>query len=243
MITAAAGLPRAAYNPDSPDAAILAAWEMIRANRAMVYSHDGEEWSDEREAITSAYDDEQYANEALIEKSQPRTPSGVALKLKLQITGDCERWIDSTLCTNGVAALHARRSEMEGNGAMVLDCIVDLIRIEWQQALAAYDEIEAQLTAFNDLYALVEENEHGAVGPDDLATRIGTAAEAFQHRICSASAAAMRRLVRTLTPDRDALMRKLGLLLGEGCGDDAPLWLARDISYLTGQLEAPKAAA
>jgi hypothetical protein len=51
------------------------------------------------------------------------------------------------------------------------------------------------------------------------------------------SSEALRELLRTFTPNHDAYLRKVEIMVGEGI-DHALPWLARDTAFLIGHLDA-----
>lgn len=233
-----------AFDPDSSDAQILEGFERVRAHRAYAYSFDGAPYDPARDEEMEA-DAQQIADEDQVYGNVADTLPGVVARLLLLIPClDNSRWIDRGLMHQGFLALYREIKALDGHAQQIAYAAHELIDIEWQQNLAAY---EKSLTDFRLALRV-----RGAVDAEQFRRRDAGEAECAFLRAADVLAdeleerfsndAQVRQLVRTLVPDHAAYLRKLEIIIAEAYQEDAALWLARDTNFLVGRIDADGSA-
>lgn len=227
-----------AFDPDSADSEILEAQDKVRRQRAWAYSFDGK--PDAPDAEIAAADERVIAFEDAIHDNHASTIPGVIARLQTLLTRECDRWIDRALSEGGFIAVYRRRGELDGDQQQMVHAIHELYHLDWDQALAAFERAEADLSqagaarAVTDPAALEAHFRGEREGP---AADADNATEQVQNHFIDRSGDALTALLRTITPDHDAYLRKVQIMAAEGI-DHALPWLARDTSFLIGQLYA-----
>ncbi|KQO13259.1 hypothetical protein [Sphingomonas sp. Leaf242] len=226
------------FDPDSADSTILEAQDEVHRQRAWVYSFDGKPDAPEEEIAAS--DERIIAVEDQIHDNHASTIPGIIARLQTLLTRECDRWIDRAMSEGGFIAVYRRIKELNGDQRQMVHAIHELYHFDWEQALAAYERAEADLTkagaarAVTDPVALEArargEHEGPAVNADD-------ATEQVQNHMIDRSGVALNALLRTIAPDHDAYLRKMKIMAAEGI-DYALPWLARDTAFLIGRLYA-----
>lgn len=231
-----------AFDPASPDAQILDGFERVRAARAYLYGFD-----DQPEGERAAREDEfeqldkvMIDDEGQVRDNVANTLPGVVAQLLLLIPSiDQSRWVDRGLMEQGFLALYREVKNLDGNAQQIAYAAHELIDIEWQQNLAAYEKSAADFETVLRLKGLVdtERFRRRDAGEEACAFLDGAdaLADALEERF--SNDAQVRQLVRTLVPDHDAYLRKVEIILAEHYQEDATPWLARDTNYLVGRIE------
>lgn len=236
----AVGVP--AFDPDSPDADLLEAFDNIRSNKAWIYRFDDATMTPEQEAAIDASDTIQLEDERRVLATKASTPAGIFCKLALALTMQTDRWVDSDFAEHGFQAIYPRRGEMDGRDAILVDAMFDLLVMEFEQNLAAYNRSADLFSLALGIKSVVEAEVFrlrsiGAEQPAFLA-EMHTLATRFEDD--AANIGEITRLYRTLTPTTLALQTKLQVMLNED--EDGPTeWIARDVKYLSGALRAEQA--
>lgn len=212
--------------PSDPDADILNGYADAMSLRAAGYA----EATDPSE--------EQAAAESRVWCGTPTTIAGVIARMALQVPEhDNRRWLDVLLCNSGIGALVGRKLDLNDEARHVAEDIGALIRIDWEQALAAYDAEEGALSNLLTLEAAIEAERDGI--DKAVYDRLSAAmerAEEQHHRTASATA----RLIRTLTPDGRAFQEKMRIAGEESQFD----WVGtvdyfdRDFTHVMGRCAA-----
>jgi len=243
LLARAAGAPRAttlpAFDPTSPDAAILGAYERIRSNSAWVYSFDGlpdhsmpTDEFERRDAL-------QIADEEVLTSAASTIPGVIAQMLRHIAQADQSRWVDRGLAEHGFLALYQHRRQLEAPAQHIAESVMALLEIEWAQNLATYEKSAAdftlalQLKNLNDAerFRLRREGEE----PGEFLLAATEYGELVEDRYSNSEQ--LSKLVRTLVPNHAAYLRKVDIILAEGFEEDATPWLARDTSFLAGRIE------
>jgi hypothetical protein len=224
------------FDPMHPDEEILCAFEKVREHREWSYAqedvNDGH-WPDEFEQKS---DELALLQEGVVEGTFASSPAGVAARLSLLIPAiEQERWVDQCVMEKGLRALYKERAGLDGNGAQLAQAAYELIFIEWDYALDAY---ERSVPAYNfahdvidGLYSVIHDIPDLEENLGDLLKR----AREVELRVCNGSI--LNRLIRTLAPDEDEYLRKIQILAKENLLDEAAgPWLARDAAFLAGKL-------
>lgn len=227
-----------AFDPDSADSAILEAQEQVRRQRAWAYSFDGKPDAPEAEIVAS--DERIMAVEDQIHDNHASTIPGVIARLQTLLTRECDRWIDRAMSEGGFMAVYRRIAELDGDQQQMVHAIHELYHLDFEQALAAFERAEADLTKAGDARSTTDpaalaahfrgEREGPAFDADN-------ATEAVQNHFIDRSEVALNALLRTIAPDHDAYLRKVKIMAAEGI-DYALPWLARDTAFLIGRLDA-----
>lgn len=226
-----------AFDPDSRDSLILEAQDGCRRLRAWTYSV----------AATSAGEAENEAAEQKIMEAEDRicgdaasTIPGIIARLQTRLTSMCDRWLDQTMSESGFLAVYQRIGELDGNDQQIVHAIHELYQLDWDQALSAYERAEEDLTQAGNVRAvtdrtMIDAQKRGET--DGTAAEADRAADIVHNHFIDRSSDALRVLLKTLAPDHDAYLRKVQIMAVEGI-DYALPWLARDTSFLIGQLYA-----
>jgi hypothetical protein len=231
------------FDDESPDAAILEAFEMVRAMRAFSYADDptGEKWTTEQ---VNRHDADMVAKEEIIRAGEAATPAGVAARLLLAaVDSDQALWIDQTLAEHGVLAVH-RQLEKIANGCdrQVVIAAYELIQIEWSNALTAYERSTEDFTLALKLNGMIETYRQFESGETkDFFALLDDLGSTFEHRFCNNRE--IDHLFRTLAPSWDAYRRKAEIAIAEGQASEAAPWLLRDANFIMGGLMPTSVAA
>jgi hypothetical protein len=230
----------ATFDPENPDGAILEAFENIRANRAWIYSWDAGRPQPEIEKAIEDGDAAQQELEAVVGQNFATTIPGVLTKLQLSLAIMSDRWVDRTMVEAGVYGLYRKVDDLDGKDALLVHAMNELLHIEWEQNLAAYERSHGDLRAVLRLGDIADEEtfrlrELGQEPAGLLAEAIALS-EALAERFCNMRA--IRKLICTLAPDQAAYRRKVEIVMAEGVGDEAVIWLARDAHYLIGRIDS-----
>lgn len=235
--------PIPAFDRTSADERILAGFERVRLARAYMYGFDGSPDSEQhaREVEFNLLDKLMIEDEAKVRDGVAVTLPGVAARLMLLIPSvDQARWVDRGLMEHGLLALCREVDSLDGNAQQLAHAAHELIAIEWQQNLAAYEKSATDFEAVLRLKGLVDTERFRRRDADLEACAFldGTEAlaDALEDRF--SNDAFVQRLVRTLVPDHAAYLRKVEIIIAEGYQEDATPWLARDTNHLVGRIEA-----
>jgi len=219
------------FDPDSADDEILEAQAEVRRQRAWVYSFDDK--PDRPNEEIEASNELIMAVEDRISDNHASTIPGIIARLQMLLTRACDRWIDRAMSEGGFIAVYRRRGELDGDQQQMVHSIHELYHLDWDQALARFERAEADLSAAGKVRDVTESG-----GEDSgAAFVIDDAAAVAQDHFIDRSSDALNALLRTLAPDHDAYLRKVQIMAAEGI-DHALPWLARDTSFLIGQLYA-----
>lgn len=229
-----------AFDPSSPDAQILEAFERVRANRAYSYALDDKLDDPAVDAEITARDLVMIEDERQVDENVATTLPGVTARLTLLIPRiDETRWVDDGLMTHGFLALYREIEGLVPWAQQLAYAVHELIDIEWQQNLAAYEKSAADFSLAVDLRGVVDVEEirlrEIGLEPDDFSRAVAALANRFEDHFSNGDA--ISRLVRTLAPDHAAYLRKVEIIIAEAFQEDAMPWLARDTLYLSGRIE------
>ena len=135
-----------AFDPDSPDAMILDAYEQMRRLKAESYRRDRlNDWPDDTAA--DAAGNHILDIEKRVTSNWAATPAGVVSRLLVLIPElDNERWIDEALTEHGLLSLTWDCQRIDGHAQQVRFAALELISIEWQRA---HDDYERARQDFN----------------------------------------------------------------------------------------------
>lgn len=224
-----------AYDSTSADEPILAAYDRIRAARVYCYSFDGLPTDAGRDEEITSVEAGTHDDMSFVEENWATTLEAVRTQLQLLLTGLCSgEWLDRGIFEHGLHVVLRNRTRLDGHGQQVLLAAEELLHIEWEQALAAY-EIAAESFRLALKFKEAVETEEFRVGKaraSSFLVSMGEFVDAFEQRCCDADA--MERMVRTLAPTHEALAVKLGIIVREGEGRFAMPWIARDLDFLKG---------
>lgn len=244
LLARAAGAPRAtttlpAFDPTSPDAAILGAYERIRSNSAWVYSFDGlpdhsmpTDEFERRDAL-------QIADEEVLTSAASTIPGVIAQMLRHIAQADQSRWVDRGLAEHGFLALYQWRRELDAPAQNIAESVMALLEIEWAQNLAAYEKSAADFVLALQFKNLCEAEQFRLRGEGETSGEFLLAATEYAELVEDrySNSEHISKLVRTLVPNHAAYLRKVDIILAEGFAEDATPWLARDTSFLAGRIE------
>ncbi|MDB5733186.1 MAG: hypothetical protein JWQ03_3081 [Variovorax sp.] len=247
-----------AFDEGSPDSLILEAYETVRELRAAGYaSDDVEEVSPRSAEEIGLADAQQEEAETRIEGDFASTIPGVVARLLLLIPRlDSDRWIDRTLAEEGFGALCAKQQRafggapyvgMDGHAVQAMLAADELLQIEWEARLHAYettlDDLDFILKlkgiADTEMFRVRREKQE----PDEFLQSIIDLGDECEERFGNANERALQRLIRTLPPHSEAYMRKVEIISHEGREEMALPWLARDARHLFGSAPARRKAA
>lgn len=224
-----------AFDPDSADATLLAAYEKVRAARAHCYQFDGQPYDAVRDEELSAIELASHADMAVVEGGSASTIEGVRTRLQLLLPSLSEtRWVDRNISEHGLLGLYRDRESVDGHTQQVLDAADELLRIEWAQALAAYEKASKNYNLSLLLKEAVEEEDirQGGLGRSEHLRDLRKLVASFEEAFCDEEQ--VRRLIRTLAPSHEALSAKLRIAREECLSDYATPWIARDVQFLAG---------
>lgn len=229
-----------AFDPGSPDLQILEAFERVRAARAYAYSFDRSPDDPVREAEIEEADKRMSADEDQITDNVANTLPGVAARLMLVIPGlDASRWVDRGMMEHGFLALYHEIGHLDGHAQQIAYAVHELIEIEWEQSLAAYEKSAADFEMVLKLKCFVDTESfrlrHENQEPGAFWTDAAGLGDELETRF--SNSAAIDRLVMTLTPDIAAYRRKAEVMIAEGYQQEAAAWLVRDANYLAGRID------
>ena len=222
-----------AFDPDSPDETILDAFEQVRRHRVTSYAKQAVEPVD-WDAMQAA-DDAILAVEDQVTDNFPTTIEGVVAQLMLELTRECDRWIDEDLCRRGMRAVMAGKDKLDGEKRTLIEIADALRHLAWDRAFRDYRDAEAQLSAAAAVYSSIEAEafrcRHEGSPASPLLDQAVSRAEAATEAASEVSRQAYDRLVRTLAPDWDALIEKTKATAEHTAADCQP-WIIRDVQYL-----------
>lgn len=224
-----------AFDPESPDAQILAAYERVRAARVYAYSFDGAPVDSVREVELEAADEKTHEDERQVCDNVANTLPGVIARLMLLIPSlDNDRWVDRDLMEHGFLALYRSVGRIDGHAQQFAYAIHELLDIEWEQALGAYERSVDDFDYALNLKGIVD----GIPVPDEdnplsaffhAASALG---DVLEERFSNDGQ--IKALVRTLVPDQAAYRRKAEIVMRENYHERAAEWLVRDALFLLG---------
>lgn len=228
-----------AFDPDSPDVDILEAFEFVRSEKQWSYSFDGVPDHLVPVAEMEERDTRQQAAEQVVEGNWATTLSGVIAQLTLSLGHEQDRWADRGLAEHGLWALVKRKKDLDSSHWAALDAAWELVHLEWEQALAAYEQASDDFAFALNGKSLVETEVirlRNANEPiPDFVKAMERHFEAAEERF--SDEASIRRLIRTLAPDHAAYLRKVEIIIAENVTEDVAPWLARDTALLIGTIE------
>lgn len=202
-----------AIPPTNPDADILNGYAKVTTLRAAGYVAGTEP------------DEEQASAESRVWCGRPATVAGVVARMALKVTeADDNRWVDELLSSSGLGAVIARKLDLNDDGRHLAQDIESLIRIDWEQAMAAY---EAEELALSNILAIKDaiQSERTSIG-DAVYDRLIDAVEYAEDRHFKAGAA-MARLMAAMTPDGPALRAKVRI-----AGDEMQFEVPGTVDYI-----------
>lgn len=227
------------FDPDSPDEHILAAFERVRAARAQIYAFDGMSDAElgPRRGELDRIADASINDEDQVRGNVANTLPGIVAKLLLLIPEmDNAREVDRILMTGGLHMLSRSIDSLDANAKQVAYAALEIIQIEWEHSLAAYEKATADFEVVLRLRGIVEAARLRNVGATGAAAELlrdaAALADALEDRFSNEHY--LNRLVQTLTPDHDAYVRKVEIVVAEAFQEEATPWLARDTAYLAG---------
>lgn len=238
-----------AFDPESPDAEILGAFETVRACRAFVYGFDGLQRSDPEayraaEKEIDSRDADEEAAEKVIYDTAARTPSGAAVRLILNSTAEFPRWLDHALAECGILAVYHNRKGLDGRDVTAIEIAHDLLTMEFEQALSDWERQTTLYRQANALMGLADgyffDLEKRGQATDET-REIRLAASAMEDALSDAPQ--LNRLMRALATNWEGYRRKAEIMLAEGYSDQAGPWLLRDVNFLTSAIDAPASEA
>lgn len=222
-------LPLPLMDSDHPDAEILAAYERVRALRHWLYAE-----RDQREipyVEDDRLDEIMLADEQTIYRGVSAMPSGAAARLALIATRleDHDADTDRAFASGGIPSLVSISYNFDGHARDIIAVANDLVRLEWLQALQAWEQANRVYSAINRLGCSLQD-EIEARGED-----VGSVIHAIEKLADEFSdIGALDRLVRTIAPDWPGYRRKAEICLKEEYSEEAAPWLLRDVNYIMG---------
>ncbi|WP_242183126.1 hypothetical protein [Sphingomonas sp. CARO-RG-8B-R24-01] len=242
---AVAAIP--AYDPESPDLAILAAFEEVRRNKVWTYQFDDYHQSLHPTVEEFAERDEmQLRREEFIHGNFATTVPGVVAQLLFMLTqADQDRWVDRDLAESGFRALLPHSKALDWSAQMTLNAVDSLVHLEWDRNLESYERNETVLGRALEIEDLIDKEaarQRPTGGVSQFVADLETAIE----RLIAANAKHSDgedpavKLMKTLAPDQAAYLRKLEIIVAEDLGGVAALWMARDVQHLIGMAKGPK---
>lgn len=234
-----------AFDPASPDAVLLDAYEKHRSWTSWVYSQDpysdvwgrvGNGTSDYAEALFTRGDELTQPFEAVVIDASPVTLPGVATQLCLTLArSKQDRETDTAMMMRGPSGFAELRSSLEWTDQLVLSALMSVLRIEWEQALSEYNRSTEDFLMAIRLNDALFDFQHPLPDIKDDLEKVREIVEANVER--ASNHPQVNRLMKTLAPDAEALLVKTEVLAREGRTQDALPWLARDIAHVTGCLD------
>lgn len=242
---AVAAIP--AYDPESPDLAILSAFEEVRRNKVWTYQFDDYHQSLHPSVQEFADRDEaQLKREEFIHGNFATTIPGVVAQLLFMLTQvEQDRWVDRDLAECGFRALLPHCKALDWAAQMALNAVDSLVHLEWDRNLESYERNETVLghaLEVEDLIAKEAARQRATGGISQFVADL----EAATERLITANAKhgggedPAVKLMKTLAPDQEAYLRKLEIIVAEDLGGAASLWMARDVQHLIGAGKGPK---
>ena len=226
-------------NLEHPDSEILEAFEGFRRHRVWAYAKEDINrgtWP-EGEAERIAAEDLRF--ELGVTGNFANTPAGVAAQLMVLVPSmEQDRSVDRMLMEGGFLALHRQTKGFDGSTKIVMNAIDELLHIEWEQALAAYEQSERDIGLVRSINTLMNGEEYrtrGRADPGPLVDGLGELRSQIEDRL---SDGAVARLLHTLTPDLAAYRRKAAIAIAQDLATEAGPWMVRDVNYLMGELHA-----
>lgn len=227
-----------AFDPESPDAAILAAYESIRAARAYGYGFDDAPPAEYPEAELAALDDKMVEDEDQLRGNFATTIPGVVARLLLHVpTADQSRWVDRMLVEHGPLSLIGKVEKLDGSEQQVVHAIDELLHIEWERAFEEYSQSQMIFDLVCRIKSKAEGEEYRlrALGLEqsDPLKELATVIEEAEGRLTNGRQ--IMAMIRTLAPTHDALRDKVWAANREGYATEALPWIARDVLALAGR--------
>lgn len=224
-----------AFDPQSPDAAILAAFETVRSSRAFEYEFDDQAVTPEIEAEIDASQGEAMRAESLVDGNFATTAAGIYCKLALHITSQADRWIDSDFMRFGFRALYAQRSKLDGEQTRILEAMHELLHLEFATAFTDARRRVTDYAMICRIKTCAEEEMYrlrrGEATSPGFIDRLMPEIEKLEERLSDAGSLA--RLQCALAPDRESFARKTALMVE--ADDEIPThFVARDAAFLAG---------
>ncbi|PZQ54169.1 MAG: hypothetical protein DI555_13995 [Novosphingobium pentaromativorans] len=236
-------LPFPVFDPESPDADILSAYEKVRAWRSWIYYQtvvNGAQTSQPvaYDAVEECVDRAAAEVERDVRGDWAETPAGIAAKLMLHLPAlDAEIFVDNTLASNGAHALYASATKVNGEAAPVLQAIVELLQFDFDEAVRRYERSVADFELAN-LLAEALDSVHETAAESPALSVLTALVE--QNRERASNQSQLTSLAQTLAPTGSDLLRKASILSHEQW--DADPWVLRDIAYIAGRLDGSEKA-
>lgn len=224
------------FDPDSPDDQTLEAFETVRAAREFIYSFDGLPENATPLGDIAGAEARSMEAEDIVHGNFATTPAGIMARLSLVlVSSDQNRWVDHALMKHGLGAIYQHRDALDGNTQQIMWAAIEVLHFDWESALAEYQRSAIDFDLALRVKSKAEEeeirlNKAGEEPPSWLVELLGRA-NALEDRL--SNNAQIRRLLRTVTPNHDALTVKLKIMAEEGEDNIAP-WIARDVAFLAG---------
>lgn len=234
-MTAAPQVP--AFDPESPDAAMLEAYLQMRVLQLSYFECDRlQTWPDNAAANAASDKVAEIENKVTATNTPASTISGVIARLSVlfpQIDGS--RWVEEAVVRHGLLGLDWDDLAMDWKARQAGLAAVELVAIEWQQALADYERSVADFNFALTLVSLVDSSDE----PEDnnslieFYERVSVYATKAEERFNNSRQ--IRTLIRTLVPDQAAYQRKAEIVMRELQQENAAEWLVRDALFLLGR--------
>jgi hypothetical protein len=227
-----------AFDPESPDAEILGAYERIRAARAYGYSFDDKPVEQHPEAELAAIDAKMIEDEDQVRGNFATTVPGVVARLLLHVpTGDQTRWVDRALAEHGPLSLIGHVEKLDGNEQQVVHAIDELLHLDWSRA---YGDYGASAIAFDWLCRAKSKVEEECIRlrklgaePSQSLKQLEALIEEGEERFSNNRQ--IMAMIMTLAPSHEALRDKVWIAINEGFTAEAGPWIARDVAALAGK--------
>lgn len=226
-----------AFDPESSDGEILDAYERVRALRGWAWQQDTLTDFAWPAGAEDRWDAKLADAEEGVTETWSQTINGVIARLSLVLlnTDDLNGEVAKCLVDKGVLGLYRSGFVKLSQDKETLQAAAELIHLEWYNALAAYQRSTERYAAAVQLIDAVEAAE-AEVGTAGLALK------ALREKIGAVEVATcnmdeINRLMKTQAPDEEEFSRKIAILMAEGMGAEALVWLARDSAFLNGRLE------
>jgi hypothetical protein len=226
-----------AFDPESSDGEILDAYERVRALRGWAWQQDTLTDFAWPAGAEDRWDDALSDAEKSVTGTWAVTGQGIAAHLSMVLlTGvDMNDTVSRDLIEGGPLRLFYSNSVTASPEKEIVRAAAEVIHLDWENSLHAYHRSAERYAAAAQLIDAVEaaEAEVGTAGP---------ALQALKEKIEAVEAATcnideINRLMKTQAPDEEEFSRKIAILMAEGMGAEALVWLARDSAFLNGRLE------
>ncbi len=224
-----------AFNPDHTDREILQAFADVCALRRAIYDGDHDE------SAVNQLDALMIGREKMVFGNIAISAAGIIPRLALSLVMLYpDAWIDEAIIDGNFLALFEARKRIDVPGQQLTQAIYELLTIEWDQALAKYRAQAAARKNVCKLIALLE-NEQARLRCEGIEE--SESFEQIRHHVGemekqASTADALRRLVRTISPDPEELQVKLEIIMTEQWDEDVAPWIARDAKFLLGRIQS-----